>query len=110
MNAQVYDDAEVYGNCSIYGNCVIYGDAEVRGGAQICGDAKVSSIKDYIVFQNWWSSGRHFTWTRSNNMFSVGCFYGSGEELIDKAYKDSEKSGREYKRIVKYVNAIKKQK
>lgn len=24
-------------------------------------------------------------------MWSVGCFYGTGEELIEKAYKDSEK-------------------
>lgn len=31
---------------------------------------------------------------------------GTGEELIAKAYKDSEKSGREYERVVKYVNDI----
>lgn len=40
------------------------------------------------------------------NMWKVGCFYGTGEELIAKAYKDSELSGREYKRIVKYVESI----
>lgn len=39
-------------------------------------------------------------------MWRVGCFYGSGEELIKKAYKDSEKSGREYERVVKYVESI----
>ena len=39
-------------------------------------------------------------------MWNVGCFYGTGEELIAKAYKDSEYSGREYERIVKYVEAI----
>ena len=42
-------------------------------------------------------------------MWSVGCFYGSGEELIKKAYKDSEKSGREYERVVKYIEEIKKE-
>ena len=40
-------------------------------------------------------------------MWKVGCFYGSGEELTKKAYKDSEDCGREYERIVKYVETIK---
>lgn len=31
-------------------------------------------------------------------MWKVGCFYGTGEELIKKAYKDSEKIGREYEK------------
>lgn len=39
-------------------------------------------------------------------MWKVGCFYGTGEELIKKAYADSEKSGREYKRVVRYVESI----
>ena len=39
-------------------------------------------------------------------MWRVGCFYGTGEELIAKAYKDSEISGREYERVVKYVESI----
>ena len=39
-------------------------------------------------------------------MWSVGCFYGTGEELIKKAYKDSELSGREYEKFVKYVETI----
>ena len=39
-------------------------------------------------------------------MWKVGCFYGTGEELIAKAYKDSELSGREYERVVNYVVSI----
>ena len=39
-------------------------------------------------------------------MWSVGCFYGTSNELIKKAYKDSELSGKEYKRVVDYVNSI----
>lgn len=46
------------------------------------------------------------TRTRSNNMWKVGCFYGTGEELIKKAYADSEKSGKEYERVVRYVESI----
>ena len=117
-NAEVWDSAEVYGHARIYGNAraagnvEVYEEAEVSGyakvygKAEICGNAEISNNTDYIVFKNWWSSGRYFTWTRSNNMWRVGCFYGTGEELIAKAYKDSELSGREYERVVKYVESI----
>lgn len=107
-NANVCDDSSVFGSACVYDNAHVCGDALVRGYACVCGDAEISNKSDYIVFQNWWSSGRYFTWTRSNNMWSVGCFYGTGEELIKKAYKDSELSGREYERIVKYVEEIRK--
>ena len=113
--AEVYDDAEVYGNAKVCGEAKVYGEAEVYGNAivlgdaKVCGDAKVEKKSDYIVFKNWWSSGRYFTWTRSNDMWSVGCFYGTGEELIKKAYKDSEEKGREYARVVKYVESIKQE-
>ena len=111
-NARVFGDARVYGdaliceNARIFGNANVYGNARVFGNVEICGNAKVLNNSGYIVFKNWWSSGRYFTWTRSNNMWKVGCFYGTGEELIAKAYKDSELSGREYKKFVKYVETI----
>ena len=114
-NAMVYENAIVAGNSTVIGNAFISGNATVSGYATVSGNAWVEGNAtvignaDYIVFKNWWSSGRYFTWTRSNNKWKVGCFYGSGEELIAKAYKDSEKSGREYERIVKYVNDILKE-
>lgn len=104
--AEVCGDAKVDGDAKVCGNAKVYGNATVGGKAEVCGNAKVDDNADFIVFKNWWSSGRYFTWTRSNNIWKVGCFYGSGEELIDKAYKDSEKSGREYERVVKYVESI----
>ena len=94
-------------NCWIYNDAVVRDDAMVCGEARVYGKAVIKSKSDYIVFKNWWSSGRYFTWTRSNDMWSVGCFYGTGEELIKKAYADSEEKGREYERIVKYVESIK---
>ena len=100
VNSWVYDNAKVGGNARISGNAEVDGDAWVGENAMVCENA------DYIVFKNWWSSGRYFTWTRSNNKWRVGCFYGSGEELIAKAYNDSEKSGREYERVVRYVESI----
>ena len=90
----------------VCGDATIGGEATICWNATVCGNASIEENADYIVFKNWWSSGRYFTWTRSNNKWKVGCFYGSGEELIAKAYKDSEKSGREYERVVKYVESI----
>lgn len=123
-NAEVYDKANIYGNAEVYDNvricdnaevsdyvkvydfAEVYGNVRICGNATIKGDAKVHDNVDYIVFKNFWSSGRYFTWTRSNNKWSVGCFYGTGDELIKKAYADSEKSGREYERVVRYVESI----
>ena len=105
-DAKVYGTAMVYDNAIIYGYAKVYGKAEVFGNAEICGNAEIASNSDYIVFKNWWSSGRYFTWTKNNNMWKVGCFYGTSNELIEKAYRDSEKSGKEYEKIVKYVESI----
>ena len=104
--ASVCGNAEVYGDAMVYDNARVFGNARVYGNAIVCGDAMVRCGADYIIFKNFWSSGRFFTWTRSNNMWEVGCFYGTGDELIKKAYKDSEKSGREYERVVRYVESI----
>ena len=104
--AIVFDDAEVFDNAMVCDSAEVFGDTWVFGNAEIGGDVVITSNSDYIVFKNWWSSGRYFTWTRSNNMWKVGCFRGTGKELIEKAYKDSEISGREYERVVKYVESI----
>ena len=106
-NAIVRGDAVVCGDAVVYDNAAVYGNARIYGNAEICGDAEIASNSDYIVFKNWWSSGRYFTWTKGNDMWKVGCFYGTGEQLIEKAYKDSELSGKEYKKVVVYVNSIK---
>lgn len=106
-----YEHATVCGTARIYGNAKVCGHASVTAGdvhgyAHIDGDAVISNTSDYIVFKNWWSSGRYFTWTRSNNKWTVGCFYGTGEALIEKAKEDSPEKGREYERVVRYVESI----
>ena len=78
------------------------------GDAWVSGDARVESQKDYIVFKNSWSSFRWFTYTKSNKMWKVGCFYGTGEELIAKAYKDSKRSGKCYEAYVNLVLELEK--
>lgn len=101
-NLSEHGDAWVCGDARVYGNALVYGNARVYG------DAGVKSPKDYIVFKNSWSSFRWFTYTKSNKMWKVGCFYGSGQELIEKAYQDSEQSGKCYEAYVNLVLELEK--
>ena len=105
-NAQVYGRAQVFGDARVYGVARVYGDAQVYGRAQVSCDATIKSSYDYSVFRNSWSSGRWFTYTKSNKMWRVGCFYGTGDELIEKAYADSEESGKCYEAIVRAKEMI----
>ena len=105
-DAKVYGDAEVYGNAWVYGAAEVYGNACVSDNAEVSGDAKVENGHDYFVAKNTWSSLRWFTYTSSNKKWAVGCFYGTGEELVAKAYKDSKLSGKCYEAIVHAVETI----
>ena len=96
------------GNAWVSGDATVTGDATVSGDATVTGDALVTSQKDYIVFKNSWSSFRWFTYTKSNKMWKVGCFYGTGQELIKKAYEDSEQSGKCYEAYVNLVLELEK--
>ncbi|HEO2738518.1 TPA: hypothetical protein VAQ81_002238 [Streptococcus agalactiae] len=103
-NAWVCDDACVSDNAWVTGNAWVCDDACVCDDARVSGNAWVETSNDYIVFKNNWSSFRWFTYTKSNKMWRVGCFYGTGDELIKEAYADSEESGRKYEL---YVNLVK---
>ena len=103
---KVSGNAEVYGNVRAWEDAKIYGNAKVSGNAEVWGNAEVSEQSDLTVFKNNWSSGRHFTYTKSNKMWKVGCFYGTSQELIDKAYKDSKTSGDHYKAYVDFVETL----
>ena len=105
-NAWVCENARVCGNAKVCGNARVCGNAEVCGNARVCGNAEVKSSRDYIVFKNFWSSGRYFTYTRPNGMWTVGCFYGTSDELIKKAYADSQEKGWQYERVVRYVEDV----
>lgn len=116
--ARVYDDAYVLegakvGDAWVHDNACVRGDAVVLGGAacghaHIRGDARIGSDADYTVLRNSWSSGRWITYTRSNRMWSAGCFYGTGDQLIKKAYMDADSGlkGKCYETIVGAVEQI----
>ena len=93
-------------NLSQEGDAWVSGNAKVWGNAEVSGNAEVWDLGDVIVFKNHWSSGRHFTYTKSNKMWKVGCFYGTGQELIDKAYQDNDKSGNYYKAYIEFVEKL----
>lgn len=105
-HAEIFGDAIVHGFAEISGNAIIDGNTIIDGSAKIKGDAKISSNSDFIVMRNTWSSRRHFTYTKSNDTWEVGCFYGTSEELIKKAYADSELSGKCYEASVNYAKTI----
>ena len=117
-NAWVYGDAQVRGNAwvsgnaQVHGNAWVRGDARVYGDAQVCGNARVTfwykeafklTSTVNFVFKNSWSSYRDFFFNKVTGMWSVGCFLGTSAELIEKAYKDSEWSGKMYERYVKFA-------
>lgn len=114
-NATMWDDAEIHdrvcilGDVVVRGNSKIYGSTYLNGKGDIAGDAVIRSQRDYIVFKEWWSSGRYFTWTRSNDKWTTCLFHGTGRELVTMAYKESKESGREYARVVRYVKEILKE-
>ena len=105
-DSNVYDYATICNNAEVYGQAIVHGRVTVDGSVKIMGDAELKCNTDYYVGKNTWSSGRFFTYTRSNKMWKVGCFYGTSKELIEKAYKDSKLSGEEYERVVKYAEEM----
>lgn len=114
----ILGDAQIFGHARILGktkicefaticdNAKIFGNVQVGGDAEIYGDAIVENDSDFIVFKDTWSSGICFTYTKSNKMWKVGCFYGTGEELIKKAYQDSELSGKMYEKYVRFAESL----
>lgn len=121
-HAKIYDRADVMGHAIVRDSARVCGEALVDGSsivcqtALVCGNAKVhnvlvpfdteiKSIRDFIVFKNFWSSGRFFTYFRSNGMWQVGCFWGTSEELLEAAKEDGEVVYRGYKRAVDYVKS-----
>ena len=108
MNPKCTIMLKYFCDTEVSGSAKVFGSVQVNGSALISGDDEVSELGDYIVFKNNWSSGRHFTYTRSNKMWKAGCFYGTGEELVKKAYEDSELSGKNYSLYVELVKNLEK--
>ncbi len=104
--AKVSGDADVFGHAVVFGEAEVSGTAKVSGSTELFGDAKVTKLEDVIVFKNYWSSGDSITYTKSNKMWKVYHFYGTGQELIDEGYRESKTSGDHYKAYVDFVESL----
>lgn len=105
-DAQLFDNSQLFDDSDVFGTVHVYGKSEIHGHIAICGNAVIKQTFDYLVFKNTWSSGRYFVYTKSNKKWKVGCFIGTGEQLIEKAYKDSKLSGKMYEQYVRLVEKI----
>ena len=113
-DVSIYGDAKIFGNAEIGGHATVFehawisgnavisgvvcigssarvyehayidGDVSIADNVDVAGDTVINCMDDFIVMHNNWTSGRAFIWTRSNNKWRVGCFYGTGEELIER--------------------------
>lgn len=122
-NANVFNNARIYGEARVFGDALVSGDAKVfnsaqvfdnatvtdfgfvNGCAEISGDAIVTFYSDFMVFRSNWD-GRYFTWTKSNNKWKVGSFYGTGEELLEEFYKESKDKGYYYEQFVNFKKQL----
>lgn len=101
--ARICDDASVCGKAIVCGDARICEEANVSGKAEIFGDVVIADDEDYMVFENGWSSERSVTYTKPNKMWKEGSFYGTDEELVNKAYEENEEIGKEYASYVQLV-------
>ena len=108
-NVEVSNDVEIFGNAKVYDNVQVSGNMKVSGNSEVCGNAQVSKNGDILVFENHLSGGRYITYTRSNKMWKDGGFYGTGQELIEVACRDSNNFGALYKAYVGFVEALDEQ-
>lgn len=117
-NAGIFDRAFVVDHTTVSENAVIKNDVIIADYVNICGDVQligdlyfsgnttISSMHDYIVFKNNWSSGRYFMYIKPTKLWIVGCFTGTSDELVEKAYKDGENIGKHYEAYVKLVEQL----
>lgn len=104
-NVRISGDAFII-DADFEDDVVVDGEVEIKENVLIKGDAVIKNNEDFLIFKNNWSSGRYFVWTRSNDKWAVGCFYGTGEQLIQKAYEDSEDKGKHYEATVQYAKTL----
>lgn len=101
-NAMVFYFPTLY-NVTVRDNAMIYGTVRLES-IDIAGNTIIKSANDYMVFNRWWKDGQYIVWTRSNNMWTIGCFHGTGEELLDS--EDNEQAKENYNRIIKFVESV----
>lgn len=59
----------------------------------VAADGVVRSIQDVVLVNNFWSSGRPVTYTRSNDTWVTGCFTGPTKALLESAAASDKADG-----------------
>lgn len=62
----------------------------IAGNLRLNGNSIISNNKDFFQFTNNWSNIGNFVYTKSDNKWHKGCFYGTSKELLEKARCDDE--------------------
>lgn len=104
-NAKIYGDAKVFDSAQVFDNATVTDFGFVNGCAEICGDAIVTFYSEFMVFRSNWD-GRYFTWTKSNDKWKVGSFYGTDQELLEEFYKESKDKGWYYEQFVNFKKQL----
>ena len=125
-NSRINNGAKVRGNAVIQNSfisdeAIIEGCMSINNGTHVKGCTRLSDVisiyapeeglviesnKDIIVFKNNWSSRREFCYLFPLKLWIVGCFTGTSDELVEKAYRDSKLSGDMYKLYVDLVEKM----
>lgn len=105
-NAKVYGTGKLYNGITIKGNAKVHGDLYLHGNLIIDGDVEITKFDDYMLFQNTESNNQFITWTKPNNMWTDGKFYGSAKGLLELAYAESQASGNLCKAYVELVETL----
>lgn len=103
-------NVKVCGEAKVCSYSVIHDNVEIFGGLIdspiIRGDAVINETHDYLIFKTIWAYNKSVTWTRSNNMWTVGPFYCTTEEFIKNAYEESDIDGKCCEATVNYVKQL----
>jgi len=102
-DAKVSGDAWVSGNAKVFGDAEVFGNAKVFGDAEVSGDAEVTKSNDLIVIGPIGSRNDKITLTFSNGKVSIGCFYGTLDQLEQAA---TEKNRQDYLDILPGLRSI----
>lgn len=93
-NAEVGNKALIEGHAEITGYATVFGETQVRGlvrlseYAELSGKSIINSNSDYMEFKRNWKNNKivdSIIWTKSDNMWTVGSFHGTSEELLKYA-------------------------
>lgn len=109
ISSIVGGSATVGGEMRLSYGTIVEGDTDLRENLVLSSEnhpIHLKHDKDIYMFKNTWSSGRTFCYIPESKRWHVGCFTGTGDELIKKAYRDSKLSGDMYKLYTELVEKM----